>query len=347
VPNRGPPTASEASDSATFCCSFVSLGPIVPLMRVSLAQAAVLAACITGIGVVDYVTGPDVGFSLFYLAPIVWSAWHTTPSTALGLAVLASASWLAADAVWHGVNAVSVWNGFTRFGIYVSMAWLTSRVRIDQRELREMNAKLEELLEHEQTLARTDALTGLPNRRFFMEELRRASARSHQMKTPVALAYLDLDGFKSFNDRSGHVAGDAVLRAVGEVLRTNVRDNDVAARLGGDEFGVLLDQCTEETARVMATRLLRGVSGSLERITNGVIGISIGVACFDAPPLAPDDLIDCSDAAMYSAKAQGTNQIYVTHIAAEHRAAPSRAVANAAKAAEAAREPATDHCHPR
>src|SRR5438045_5052440 len=103
-------------------------------MSVSFAQAAVLAACIAGIGVIDYLTGPDIGFSLFYLIPIVWSAWRTTRSIALGLAVLASASWLAADMPWHGVNAVSLWNRLTRLGVYVSLAWLASRARLDQQQ---------------------------------------------------------------------------------------------------------------------------------------------------------------------------------------------------------------------
>ena len=290
-------------------------------MSVSLAQA-LLAVCVAGIGIADHLTGPDVGFSLFYLAPIVWSAWHTTRSTALCLAVLASVSWVSADTAWHGMNAISLWNGFTRFGIYVSMAWLTSRVRVDQQQLQEMNAKLQELLDQEHALARTDALTGLPNRRLFMEELRRASARSHRNKTPIAVVYLDLDRLKTFNDRSGHAAGDGVLRAVGEVLRKNVRENDVAARLGGDEFGMLLDQCTEEKARVVVTRLLREVTGSLQEITKGLVSISIGVACFDDPLLAPDVLIDHSDAAMYCAKAQGTNRIYVTQIAVGRHATP-------------------------
>jgi diguanylate cyclase (GGDEF)-like protein len=243
-------------------------------------------------------------------------------STALGLAVLASASWLVADAAWHGVTAVSLWNGFTRLGIYVSMAWLTSRVRIDQQQLQDVNVKPQELLEHEHALARTDALTGLPNRRLFIEELRRASARSHGNGTPIAVVYVDLDRLKLFNDRSGHAAGDGVLRAVSDVLRKNVRENDVAARLGGDEFGILLDQCTEETARVIATRLLDDITASLEALTKGVVSNSIGVACFDDPLLAPDVLIDHSDAAMYCAKAQGANRIYVTQIAAGRHAAP-------------------------
>jgi diguanylate cyclase (GGDEF)-like protein len=279
-----------------------------------------------GIGVVDYVTGPDLGFSLFYLVPILWSAWRTGRPAALGMAVLASTCWLTADAGWHGVNGVTIWNGFTRLGIYTSMAWLTSRLRVDQQQLvdlngklQDANAKLQDVLKNEQTLARTDALTGLPNRRLFMEELRRATARSHRSGTPIAIAYLDLDHFKLFNDRHGHTAGDAGLRAVGEALRAHVRENDVAARLGGDEFGIVLDRCDEDTARALAARLLHELTRSLAAAPKGAVAVSIGVACFEGPPPSPEDMIDHADAAMYCAKAEGTKGIYVTTIAARGR----------------------------
>jgi diguanylate cyclase (GGDEF)-like protein len=287
-------------------------------------RTALLAALVSGIGVMDYFSGPDVGFSLLYLAPIAWSAWQGDRSASLALALLASALWLIADIAWHGLNVVSAWNGFTRFSIYMSIAWLTSRVWTDQQQLRALNARLQELLEHEQQLARTDALTALPNRRLFVDELRRAAARSHRAKTPLAVAYLDLDRFKAFNDRSGHLAGDAVLKAVGKVLAGHVRGNDLAARLGGDEFGVLLDNCTEQTARITGTRLLDELKTTLADLTKGEVGMSIGVACFDGPPLSPETVIDHADAAMYCAKGQGTNGLFVTHLSAERATAPQR-----------------------
>lgn len=303
-------------------CPFVRY---VGMMRSSsTARTAFFAGVVAAIGLLDYFSGPDVGFSLFYLAPIVWSAWHVDRSASLALALLASAFWLIADVAWHGLNVVSLWNGFTRLGIYVSMGWLTSRVRADQEQLRGLNEKLQELLEHEQHLARTDALTSLPNRRLFVDELRRAAARSHRDKSPLAVAYLDLDRFKAFNDRFGHAAGDAVLKALSATLAGHVRGNDVAARLGGDEFGILLDHCTEEDARSMANRLLDEVTAVLAAATKGEVGVSIGVACFDGPPLSPEAVIDHADAAMYCAKAQGFNALFVTRLAAERAVASQR-----------------------
>jgi diguanylate cyclase (GGDEF)-like protein len=276
-----------------------------------------LAGCVVFIGIADYLTGPDVGFSLFYLVPIVWSAWHIDRATSLALVMLASGFWLGAEVAWRSVNVVSLWNGFTRMGIYLAMAWLTGRLRAEQRQLHEINAKLQAMLDHEQLLARTDSLTTLPNRRLFVDELKRATARSHRMNAPLAVAYLDLDGFKPFNDRHGRLAGDAVLRSIADVLTTYTTGNSVAARLGGDEFGLLLEQCTEAAADTIARRLFQDLIVIVGNLTKDTVGINIGVACFERPPLSPGAIIDHADAAMFCAKAQGHNGIYVTHIIAE------------------------------
>ena len=271
-----------------------------------------LGATILLIGVADYVTGPSIGFSLFYLAPIVLAGWHVSIAWALTLAAVAACSWIAAEVAWNGVNAVSLWNGFTRAGIYVAMGWLTARVREDQRQLHALNARLQTLLEEEQQLARTDSLTGLANRRLFIDELRRAIARSRRLQAPLAIAYIDFDNFKQLNDRMGHVAGDDLLRKASRILAKDIRGNEVAARLGGDEFALLLETCDAPAARAGITRLFEQLSDAIGagrmRTT-----VSVGVACFDSPPLEPEALIDQADAAMYCAKGKGGNQVYVVH----------------------------------
>jgi diguanylate cyclase (GGDEF)-like protein len=275
-----------------------------------------LAASVVAIGAIDYLSGPGIGFSLFYLLPIAYGAWHGERPLGIALALLAAAFWLAADVLWLGLTPVSIWNGFTRLGIYVSMAWLIARVRDGQRELRALNARLQEHLEHEQQLARTDPLTGLPNRRMFLDELRRATARIHRSGKPVAVAYMDLDGFKTFNDRMGHAAGDVVLRSVAAVLSGHVRGTDVPARLGGAQFGILLDRCTEDNARTTSIRLVAQLTAALKEAAAADVNVSVGVACFEDDSFGPDAMIDHADAAMYCAKGQGVNRIYVTRLAA-------------------------------
>src|SRR5918999_5558610 len=113
------------------------------MRRSDTSVIALLLACIAAIGLVDYVTGPDVGFSLFYLVPIVWSGWYINRTASVALALTAAASWISAEVAWHGMTPVSMWNGFTRIGIFVAMAWLTSRLRVEQYQLHEANAKLQ------------------------------------------------------------------------------------------------------------------------------------------------------------------------------------------------------------
>ena len=276
-----------------------------------------LAGCVVLIGIGDYLTGPNVGFSLFYLVPIVWSAWHIDRATSFALVALASTFWLGSEVAWRGVNVISLWNGFTRIGIYLGMAWLTGRLRAEQQQLHDINARLQAMLDHERLLARTDSLTTLPNRRLFVDELKRATARSHRINAPLAVAYLDLDAFKAFNDRHGRLAGDAVLRSIADVLTTYKTANSVAARLGGDEFGLLLEQCTQPAADSIARRLFQDLTVIVGNLTKNTVGINIGVACFERPPLSPEAVIDNADAAMFCAKAQGQNGLYVTHIIAD------------------------------
>jgi diguanylate cyclase (GGDEF)-like protein len=284
--------------------------------RSAWTKSALAGAAIVAIGIVDYRTGPDVGFSLFYLVPIVWSGWRLDRVSSLGLALLASASWIVADLSWTGMNAVSLWNGFTRAGIYVSMALLTARVRADRQTLQALNDRLKQLLTEEQLVARTDALTGLPNRRLFVDELERAIEVCRRTGEPLAVAYLDLNGFKKFNDRLGHGAGDELLRILTGVVAGDLRTGDVAARLGGDEFGILLRHCEEEVASGFALHLQERIKRTLAGERFASVGVSIGVACFDDPPAAPEAVIDHADAAMYCAKAKEGRQVYIMRVPA-------------------------------
>src|SRR5262249_48733125 len=137
-------------------------------------RAALLVLSVVVLGALDYLTGPDFGFSLFYLIPVAYAAWRMRGSLAVSLAVLSAVAWFSADTPYHGIVATSIWNSFTRLAMYVSIAWLMSRVRRDRQELTSLNRRLEGLLEAEQELSRTDALTGLANGRLFDDALRRA-----------------------------------------------------------------------------------------------------------------------------------------------------------------------------
>lgn len=156
-------------------------------------------------------------------------------------------------------------------------------------------------------IATHDTLTGLANRRMLTERLSHALARAERTGEAVAVLFIDLDGFKSVNDKHGHGAGDEVLRDVATRLRRIARATDFVARLGGDEFVILLDTDVHPgSPSMLAERVFDALSAPC-RFTGGEapIGASIGVAMH--PPLSnlAADLIRRADAAMYEAKSAG------------------------------------------
>ena len=154
--------------------------------------------------------------------------------------------------------------------------------------------------------ARTDALTGLPNRAAFHEAVGGAAPAPGG-----ALLYVDLDGFKAVNDRLGHAAGDALLREVARRLRAVVREGDLCARLGGDEFAVLLRDAAQEEAVVVAERLVAAVREPVVLGgTSARVGASVGVAATGAAADG-DELVRLADAAMYAAKGAGRGRVHV------------------------------------
>jgi diguanylate cyclase (GGDEF)-like protein/PAS domain S-box-containing protein len=147
-------------------------------------------------------------------------------------------------------------------------------------------------------LARTDDLTGLANRRRWHEELDRALARARRHRSPLCVAMVDLDGFKTFNDTYGHPAGDALLRETSLAWADALRATDMLARYGGDEFSVILPDCPLEEALTVIERL--------RAATPGDATCSAGVACSDGAESA-ESLVRRADTALYDAKRSGRN----------------------------------------
>jgi len=176
---------------------------------------------------------------------------------------------------------------------------LAEEVERLERELAAARAQMAALA----ACAEVDPLTDVLNRRGFERELKRALAHSKRYGTSAALIYIDLDGFKSVNDRHGHAAGDALLKAVAAVLMRHVRASDVVARLGGDEFAVLLWHLGEEDARNKAARLESAVARTTA--THGGVALAAGASAGAAlllPLDQPGDVLERADRDMYRRK---------------------------------------------
>jgi diguanylate cyclase (GGDEF)-like protein len=154
-----------------------------------------------------------------------------------------------------------------------------------------------------ETRAEIDALTDLVNRRGLERELKRALAYVKRYGTSAVLVYIDLDGFKLVNDRHGHAAGDAVLKAVAMVLTRQVRTSDLVARLGGDEFVVLLWNLSEPDAQTKASALEAAIGRMTA--TYGETTLSVGASAGSAmllPLDMPATVLERADRAMYVRK---------------------------------------------
>lgn len=234
-------------------------------------------------------------FASVYLVPVAAASWFGGPGMGLVVAAVASG----ASAIGGGFGDEPLARVVMPTVVNVSAAWLVGSLRNAYR--------------YERDLARTDAVTGAPNRRAF-EERARALLRVHtRTGRPLTAAGLDLDGFKAVNDRLGHAEGDRVLRAVAEALVRTVRTSDVVARYGGDEFALLLPDTDERGASLLLARL-RGSLCDAMAAGGWSVTFSVGVVTFrDLPhagvPRNERDLMQLVDARVYEAKHAGKDQM--------------------------------------
>jgi diguanylate cyclase (GGDEF)-like protein/PAS domain S-box-containing protein len=185
-------------------------------------------------------------------------------------------------------------------------------LKIRQRQLEAANQQLD-------ALARTDSLTGLANRREFMNRLEQELRRSQRNGQPLSVVVLDVDHFKEYNDTWGHPEGDLALKTVADTLRDNARDMDLVVRHGGEEFALLLPETRGDQAREVAERIRVQVDSI--RSLKQRISVSLGVKGFDPatdrglqqakPPI--EAMLEASDAALYEAKSEGRNRVKLAH----------------------------------
>jgi diguanylate cyclase (GGDEF)-like protein len=207
------------------------IGPLSPII-------------IAFVGYLDTITGLYLEMGIFYLIPIFLSTWYLGSKAGGIMACMATLSWMIAD----GVGAVPylswnliLWNGVAHLVFFLMIVYLLTRIK-------RQNNQLEDL-------ARTDALTGLNNRRAFYEAVTHEIDACQRYGWVFTLAYMDVDDFKHVNDTFGHNVGDELLRLIGDILRQHTRRVDIVARLGGDEYVILFPQTDAQVARQVVTKL--------------------------------------------------------------------------------------------
>lgn len=155
-----------------------------------------------------------------------------------------------------------------------------------------------------EVLAVTDGLTLLYNHRFFIQQLSLQIKRTGHTQEGFAVLLVDIDDFKRYNDTYGHLAGDDVLRLVGQAIRSCIRETDTVARYGGEEFVVMAEDSTGDQALMLAERIRERIEHSTP------ITASVGVSIFPVDGETVNELIRVADEAMYSAKHKGKNQVF-------------------------------------
>lgn len=247
------------------------------------------------VGLLKAELGPQVAFSAISLIPIAYLTWFA--SRAMGIAAaLGSASGLLLlnllDVHKYSEASVAFWNAAMDLGVFLVIAYSLSTTKT--------------LYLRARALSREDALTGVLNRRGFVEALSVEARRARRYRYPITLAYIDLDDFKRINDRFGHNVGDQLLKATAQALRESVREVDAVGRLGGDEFVVLLTAVDADAAAAV----LRKVAASLQTRTSAYgLSLSVGAISFTHPEEDADRMIDAADRAMYTAKREGKHRI--------------------------------------
>ena len=222
--------------------------------------------------------------------------------------------------------AYSAYLGFLDFLIHMAMALGMVTWLLEEERGKTLRAAAE--IEH---LAYHDTLTGLPNRRLFLDHLRLAVASAARAGRMVGVFFLDLDRFKVINDSLGHAIGDRVLRAVGDRIRSRVREGDTVARLGGDEFTIL---APDVKGIDDLSAIARQVRDALKEpiVVDGrdlFVTASVGVSLFPTDAREPERLVEVADTAMYRAKAHGSDGFALYTPAMHERAVEQLALEHA------------------
>ena len=249
------------------------------------------------LGIIDYYTGYEISFSVFYLVPVTMAAWYGEKKLAIIVSIISALTWQfsneLAGQTFHYL-LVPFWNTTTRIGFFVIVATLLT--------------KLKESYIHQRNMAQTDFLTGAANPRAFYKALEMEVSRSRRYHRTFSICYFDADNFKRINDTLGHNVGSNLLVKVVEITKENLRATDTIARLGGDEFAILLPETDEKNVQAVVKKLRSKLLSEMQS-NDWAVTFSIGVMTYVEAPENTDEVIKLADHLMYEVKRNGKNSV--------------------------------------
>jgi diguanylate cyclase (GGDEF)-like protein len=245
-------------------------------------------------------TGAVFGFATLYFIPVIWAGLTLPVEWSVLVGALASMAWLISAATTPLSRQMGEIDWLTLPVVYPCLSILLGY-------LNKTRLRLEEALEREKRVSRVDELTGLLNRRGFFEVIESMAPLAHKNSNRT-LAFMDLDRFKSLNDRMGHKVGDSLLAAIGETIRRTQPDI-IATRIGGDEFVMLLPPESQAAVKRKLASLKKAIHSACKAFSNDV-SASIGAAHFRKAMPQADKALRIVDSLMYSAKRAGRNRLH-------------------------------------
>lgn len=249
------------------------------------------------LGIIDTLTGNEITFSLFYMAPIVVVTWAVHQEAGLLMSLLSALTLLGAEIAagqTYSGPTIYIWNTLIRAVFYIIVTYLVAELHKARRE--------------EQLAARTDFVTGAANARYFHELLQMEMNRIHRYPHPITVVYIDIDNFKLVNDLFGHRIGDEVLRNIAAELKSQLRRTDIVARVGGDEFALLLPSTHQPEAKVVISKVRTNLMETMKQ-RNWPVTLSMGAVTCVSPPHSPEQLLNMADELMYQVKNSTKNDV--------------------------------------
>lgn len=275
---------------------FSSVNNWLKKINIKIMLAINIILCVI-LGWIGWFIGNEFSFSIFYIIPVLLTAWYTDKINSIFISFFAALTWLIGDLFAgrsYSLPFIPYINAIARAILFLAFSSLVLIVK--------------KQLSHETKSANEDFITKISNSRAFFNYAKMEITRLERYKKSFTLAYFDIDNFKFINDNYGHNTGNIILADLAHTIKKNIRPTDVVARLGGDEFAILLIETSPAQARTIIEKLQKIMKICMKK-KNMLVTFSFGVVTFLKPPDSVDDMIKKADDLMYSAKREGKDTI--------------------------------------